>query len=432
MLDEELTKEINQALRESIKSSQKLVNRMQSQEEIDSIKEGLSAAIKNINGLKKNNATIDADVLEAFGTLAKSIKKFNEFNGAELIPISKEVDNILFNGTNISTSSTNDKIKSKVAALRKLKEKIARAPNAAAAAELLAEFKQQIGGIPSDQLEGLDISQAEEAYDKAIATINSQSTAQHSQTEAERVKKEAEEIDIKMLYSMKQVRNYLDRDDIKASTKLHEEMLASVNTGQEISQAQAKTFADFHNRQKDDDKKAVLDLTGHPNEEELIKIEAERKRLISMHGSKEHPEIKKYDTALKTRFAEHSGLIEEMDSRLGNKEKLIPNAALTAHIPNQQEELERIKELRLLLSTTKKTAQLFMKNIETIDISPQRSTNESKHRTSDLDKGSKVDIKSLDETFFSTQHPEGSEPKKPLPTPVFKNPKLASKPDITR
>jgi hypothetical protein len=95
MLGEDLIRQINQALREGIQSSQRLVNVMKSQEEVDSIKEGLSATVINMNGLRRNHAAIDADVLEAFRTLVQDIRNFNDFNHAVLIPITQEVDDIL-------------------------------------------------------------------------------------------------------------------------------------------------------------------------------------------------------------------------------------------------------------------------------------------------------------------------------------------------
>jgi len=72
---------------------------MKSQEEVDSIKEGLSATIKNMNGLRRNHATIDADVLEAFRTLVQDIRNFNSYNNEEIIPITVEVDEILAGGS---------------------------------------------------------------------------------------------------------------------------------------------------------------------------------------------------------------------------------------------------------------------------------------------------------------------------------------------
>ena len=95
MLGAQIIRQINQSVREIIQSSQRLVDIMQSQEGVDSVKEGLGSIIENINNLRLHNAAVDGDVLEAFRTLVRDIRSFNEHNGSEIIPISIEVDNIL-------------------------------------------------------------------------------------------------------------------------------------------------------------------------------------------------------------------------------------------------------------------------------------------------------------------------------------------------
>ncbi len=95
ILGEELIKEVNQGLREGLEVLQKLVDITHTKEHVAAVKESLDTTIENINNLRRNHAAVDADVLEAFGTLVKDIKKFNKLNKADLIPISKEVDEIL-------------------------------------------------------------------------------------------------------------------------------------------------------------------------------------------------------------------------------------------------------------------------------------------------------------------------------------------------
>lgn len=103
MLGADIIKQINQALRESILSCQKVVDKMERQEEIDSVNKVLSITIENINTLRQHQATIDADVLEAFRTLVQDIRNFNTHNHEEIIPITTEVNDIL-DGVPIQTT----------------------------------------------------------------------------------------------------------------------------------------------------------------------------------------------------------------------------------------------------------------------------------------------------------------------------------------
>ena len=94
ILGEELIKNVNQGLRESLKVDQRIVNLMKTEEHVAAVKDSLILTVENINNLRRNHATIDTDVLEAFGTLVKDIENFNKLNKAELIPIPKEVNEI--------------------------------------------------------------------------------------------------------------------------------------------------------------------------------------------------------------------------------------------------------------------------------------------------------------------------------------------------
>jgi hypothetical protein len=103
ILGEELIKDINQELRESLKVYQQSVDIMDSNEEVAAVRKSLNLTIENINNLRRNHAAVDADVLEAFGTLVKDIKKFNKRNKADLIPIPEEADKIL---SDVKTNDT--------------------------------------------------------------------------------------------------------------------------------------------------------------------------------------------------------------------------------------------------------------------------------------------------------------------------------------
>jgi hypothetical protein len=99
ILGEELTRKVNQGLRESLKVYQKLVDHMTTEEHVAAVKESLDLAVEGINNLRRNHATIDADVLEAFRTLVQDIRNFNSYNNEEIIPITVEVDEILAGGS---------------------------------------------------------------------------------------------------------------------------------------------------------------------------------------------------------------------------------------------------------------------------------------------------------------------------------------------
>ncbi len=95
ILGEELTRKVNQGLRESLKVYQKLVDHMTTEEHVAAVKESLDLAVEGINNLRRNHATIDADVLEAFRVLIQDIRNFNAHNGEEVIPIAREINEIL-------------------------------------------------------------------------------------------------------------------------------------------------------------------------------------------------------------------------------------------------------------------------------------------------------------------------------------------------
>ena len=111
ILDEELIKEVNQGLRKGLQSFQQLVDKMTTEEHVTAVKETLVTIVENINSLRSNHATVDADILEAFGASVKDIKNFNKLNKADLIPIPKEVNEIL---SDIKTPDPDKALKNKV------------------------------------------------------------------------------------------------------------------------------------------------------------------------------------------------------------------------------------------------------------------------------------------------------------------------------
>jgi len=111
ILGEELIKEVNQGLREGLKVFQKLVDNMTTEEHVAAVKDSLDLTIEGINNLRRNHATVDTDVLESFGMLIKDIKNFNKLNKADLIPIPKEVNEIL---SDIKTPDADKALKNKV------------------------------------------------------------------------------------------------------------------------------------------------------------------------------------------------------------------------------------------------------------------------------------------------------------------------------
>jgi hypothetical protein len=111
ILGEELIKEVNQGLREGLKVFQKLVDNMTTEEHVAAVKDSLDLTIEGINNLRHNHATVDTDVLESFGMLIKDIKNFNKLNKADLIPIPKEVNEIL---SDIKTPDADKALKNKV------------------------------------------------------------------------------------------------------------------------------------------------------------------------------------------------------------------------------------------------------------------------------------------------------------------------------
>lgn len=105
ILGDELIRQVNQGLRESLKVDQKLVDLMTTEEHVTAVKESLDTLVEGINNLRRNHATVDPDVMEAFRTLVQDIRSFNEHNGTEVIPMSREVDDILAGAPFATTGS---------------------------------------------------------------------------------------------------------------------------------------------------------------------------------------------------------------------------------------------------------------------------------------------------------------------------------------
>lgn len=95
IIGEDLTRKLNQGLREALEVYQQSVDVMNTEEEVASVNKSLKLAVEGFNNLRRNHAAIDSDVLEAFRTLVQDIRNFNDFNHAVLIPIPREVDDIL-------------------------------------------------------------------------------------------------------------------------------------------------------------------------------------------------------------------------------------------------------------------------------------------------------------------------------------------------
>jgi len=95
ILGAELIRQVNQGLRKGLQTLQQLVDKMTTEEHVSAVKETLVTTVENINGLTRNHATVDADVLEAFKAVVQDIRNFNAHNGEEVIPIAREIDEIL-------------------------------------------------------------------------------------------------------------------------------------------------------------------------------------------------------------------------------------------------------------------------------------------------------------------------------------------------
>ncbi len=95
ILGDELIRQVNQGLRKRLLSFQQLVDIMTTEEHVAAVKKSLITIVETINGLTRNHATVDADVLEAFKAVVQDIRNFNAHNGEEVIPIAREIDEIL-------------------------------------------------------------------------------------------------------------------------------------------------------------------------------------------------------------------------------------------------------------------------------------------------------------------------------------------------
>ena len=95
ILGEELTRKVNQGLRESLKVDQRIVDLMTTEEHVATVRDSLALTVENMNNLRRNHAAIDHDVLVAFRALVRDIRNFNDANREEIIPITQEIDDIL-------------------------------------------------------------------------------------------------------------------------------------------------------------------------------------------------------------------------------------------------------------------------------------------------------------------------------------------------
>jgi hypothetical protein len=202
-----------------------------------------------------------------------------------------------------------NEIKKKVVSLSALKEKIARASSPAAAALLLAEYKQQISGIPSDLLPGgLDISQAEEAFDKAMGAISSRTGAQYSQTEIDRIKREAEalkELEYGISNSMSKIDEYYQSKD---TVERYEKYADIVAKGKDATAEEVEGSVSLYTANRNNEAENLEDFKKAKKEKQ--KLEEKLARLNK--NSDEYKNI--------------SETIEKIDKHLSKAEKPIVNS----------------------------------------------------------------------------------------------------------
>lgn len=145
---------------------------------------------------------------------------------------------------------------------------------------------KKLQGMPSEFVPS-DLSSLAEQLKSEISS-NSALGSESAAEAARKAKEEEERIQSRILYSIEQVRNYLDRDDVKVSTKLHEEMLSALNSGQKISVEQARKHAELRKSQGPERKKVINTITSG-----ITEILENMRRFAYEHVSVENQESKK-------------------------------------------------------------------------------------------------------------------------------------------
>jgi hypothetical protein len=195
--------------------------------------------------------------------------------------------------------------------LRTLKEALSRAGSAVEVTLLLSKFNNIANGLPDGVLPtDLENSAIEAVYVSALTRI-----ADPRQPISEQDLKSGEksaERDMKgLIFINDELKKFLEREDIKATTKRNKAWAQNPNA---MSEQDVRLYAETHNKEKAEVKNLVNGLDMAISNIEKNAKEGEAK-LIKRHGSKDHAEVIKYRTQTAKHIDDTLDLVRQVQER---------------------------------------------------------------------------------------------------------------------
>ena len=212
-----------------------------------------------------------------------------------------------------------------IARLREIKNALKYSSDITEIRRLLAEF----GGIASELPSGSippDVSSdtIKEVYSDAVSHVNSMTQGISDQDFNS--KEKAYEQEMKGFNSVtKEIEDFLDRDDIKASSKRNSRWADSPET---MTSKDAELFAESHAKEKEEEQGLVRKVLETPAEEVIKRMDERRKSLVEFHGFEHHDEVRKHDDECHEHLHKHVESIGKLSKRHQDKASIFGSTAV--------------------------------------------------------------------------------------------------------
>ena len=211
-----------------------------------------------------------------------------------------------------------------IARLREIKNALKYSNDITEIRRLLAEF----GGIASELPSGFippDVSPdtIKEVYSDAVSHVNSMTQGISDQDFDS--KEKAYEQEMKGFNSVtKEIEDFLDRDNIKASTERNRSWAKSPET---MTSKDAKLFADSHEKEKEEEHGLVRKILETPAEEVIKRMDERRKEKVEFHGE-DHDEVRKHDDKCHKHLHKRIQSISKLSKRHQDKVRIFDSSAV--------------------------------------------------------------------------------------------------------
>jgi hypothetical protein len=179
--------------------------------------------------------------------------------------------------------------------LKDLAGEIRNATTKEAIEALKAKYFSIAGGIPQEFLPGdLSADKIESLCKTKINDFES-TVALYATSTSQKANPDILRLEVEITANLIKINAYLDREDVKESTKRNAQLVKKINEGVEITKEEAADFATRHTAEREEFHR-VIELL--PTEAQTTPIRQERARKLLIHGDESHPEVMRHTTLL--------------------------------------------------------------------------------------------------------------------------------------